>query len=580
MSSDSNNPCSAVVSADDVPAPANTTTATAASIALTGVNNKNGSSTIINRSATTTTTAPPQTTTTLATATTTTTATTTAAAVAAATTSAAAPSQSTSSSTTTNNTLSPFDLSGLGMGFGLYRPRRPSYTFATKCNRQRNESYRHATRRENLDSTSEPMSADGDFIEDVLRSRTRKISYIKATKFSEEYGSTSACGVSTSHVIVPGSDGDDDDDYDDDDDVLRIEDGTRGGSQLSVHSRTSGFETIKVTLNNHSDNILTNANNDEDVVFCESQNYLNHKSAQNCPSLQGSKVNSLGRGDSKSTGTWRSSRFKLEGSKNVSNIISTFTFHKNVIVLCCSFILVFSSFQAIQNLQSSMNSEGNLGIYTMMSVHIAMIFSCLVSPIIINLFTAKWALCIGIHCFLIWFGANFHPTFYTLIPTSMFVGLGKGILWSAENAYVLRLACESSRVKRTTLESEMFRFHGIFLACFQTTHIWGNLISSLVLSSHAKEVSPPMSFPDMGGADGSPGYEGEGADGGVAYPELPANQSSSYYSSYDRNYEGGGMSGEMPPMLLMSQCGALHRCGKAAMTIFPGVMQGKTRYRL
>ncbi|XP_050389722.2 protein unc-93 homolog A [Patella vulgata] len=182
-----------------------------------------------------------------------------------------------------------------------------------------------------------------------------------------------------------------------------------------------------------------------------------------------------------------------QGSSIPSVIV--FTFKKNLIVLCAGFILIFSAFRGIQNLQSSINSSSHLGIITMMCVYGSMFLTCIFAPIVINVFTAKWALSIGMLCFLIWFGANFYPRFYTLIPTALLAGFGQGILWSAEISYILKLAFDSARVTKDQLDHEMFRFHGIFLACFQTTHIWGNLISSVLLSQ--KTEIPPANYSNV-----------------------------------------------------------------------------------
>ena len=65
------------------------------------------------------------------------------------------------------------------MGFVLYRPRRPSYTYATQTQRQRSESYRYAVRKSASDLDEPP-----DFIEGVLQRKNRKESYIRA--ISEE----------------------------------------------------------------------------------------------------------------------------------------------------------------------------------------------------------------------------------------------------------------------------------------------------------------------------------------------------------------------------------------------------------
>ncbi|XP_067670327.1 protein unc-93 homolog A-like [Haliotis asinina] len=319
--------------------------------------------------------------------------------------------------------LTPWDFSGLGMGFGLYRPRRPSYTFATQCSRQRSESYRYATRRE-----TDIAEQSEDFIDDMMRKK-RKASYIKATRKMDEIELDNVINENRNHV---------------------------------------GNDT-------REQNHVCQKHNVKEVVIEENSKtpepYEDPEEPTPSSSEQGSSIPS----------------------------IIMFTFKKNLIVLCASFILIFSSFRAIQNLQSSVNTASNLGIITMSCVHGTTVLTCLLAPVVINIFSAKWSLALGMLCYLIWFGANFYPRFYTLIPTALLAGLGQGILWTAEISYVLKLAFDSARVTKDLLEHEMFRFHGIFLACFQTTHIWGNLISSILIGQKPKPVSSfgnTSMFPD------------------------------------------------------------------------------------
>uniref|UniRef100_A0A0L8HEQ8 Uncharacterized protein n=1 Tax=Octopus bimaculoides TaxID=37653 RepID=A0A0L8HEQ8_OCTBM len=301
--------------------------------------------------------------------------------------------------------LSPWDMggisSGIGMGFGLYRPRRPSYLYATQVNRQRSESYRHAVRRENADV----LEQTDDFIDGMLQ-RKRKESYMKATR--------------------------------------KIEDVELESFQNRLTAPELALKPGEVQRNSSLEP---------------------EESA--CPSEDGT----------------------------IAPFV-VFTFKKNLVLICISFILTFSAFCAIQNLQSSINSEGYLGIICMSCVHGMMLVTCLAAPSIINKLTAKWALALGMFCDIVWVGANFHPLFYTLIPSALLAGFGQGILWRAEVSYILKLAFDSARVRKDILEYEIFRFHGIFLACFQTTHIWGNLISSLILSTSSKK-SPTLKIDDV-----------------------------------------------------------------------------------
>ncbi|KAL8598826.1 hypothetical protein ACOMHN_015405 [Nucella lapillus] len=332
------------------------------------------------------------------------------------------------------STLSPWDLSGLGMGFGLYRPRRPSYTFATQHSRQRSESYRYATRRDPDSAEAQPQE---DYIENVL-SKVRKESYIKATRDELEGNHVELSRLTENHMTI-------------------VEEG-------------SGNDAL-----------------------CESQNHINQKfAAQNCKAKSQSRQTSVDTLDAKER--LSTTAGTPSGGEPTPSIVSSYgrvgwcSGQKNLIVLCISFILIFSPFRGVQNLQSSLNAEDQLGIIAMSCLHGTMVMTCFLAPLWTNIFTAKWTLALGALCFLLWFGANFYPTFYTLIPAAVVTGFGHGLLWTAESSYLLKLAFDLANITRDQLEPKMFRFHAIFLACFQTTHIWGNLISSLLLGHRTQIV--------------------------------------------------------------------------------------------
>ena len=399
------------------------------------------------------------------------------------------------------NYLSPWDMSGLGMGFGLYRPRRPSYTYATQTQRQRSESYRYAVRK----STSE-LDETPDFIEGVIQRKNRKESYIRATR-DEEPHDFELRRVSESPEV----------------------DLTEPDTNIDT---TASVESEIKTINNHTVNSFANAtqSNGKDITLnnlnCNNDNHLKELKAavsqRRSPKLSPYQNTTA----SKLTPTKANNKsliLALKGAEddlmedavftgpdtNLEKVkgpetpcleerrtgfpLTTFQFKKNLILLCASFILIFSAFRAIQNLQSSLNAEDNLGILAMTCVHGTMFLSCLWAPAIINTFTAKWTISFGMFSFILWIGANFYPRFYTLIPFGIIAGMGQGILWTAESSYLLKLAFDSSKVTKDGLEREVFRFHGVFLACFQTTHIWGNLISSLVLTNARKEYELEMS---------------------------------------------------------------------------------------
>ena len=419
------------------------------------------------------------------------------------------------------NHLSPWDMSGLGMGFGLYRPRRPSYTYATQTQRQRSESYRYAVRK----SASDLEEESPDFIEGVIQRKNRKESYVLATRSevvpdsdSEKYdkGHERELADIEETVETPSSIGN-----------KQPESWNHAGNNIA-NSAATNVNEIDVT-----EQVVNNLNCDTDNHIQELKAAVSKRRSPNrspyhdiptvvnnqrTPTRERNKSFTLAlkepdyTDDANEDSVFVTGPDKFDGCKGTvtpgsENVkfpsfpLTTFQFNKNLILLCTSFILLFSAFRAIQNLQSSLNSEDHLGIIAMSCVHGTMFLSCLWAPAIINTFSAKWTLSFGMFSFILWIGANFYPRFYTLIPFGIIAGMGQGILWTAELSYVLKLAFDSSRVTKDGLERSVFRFHGIFLACFQTTHIWGNLISSIVLSNARKtyelELSAEMSNDDL-----------------------------------------------------------------------------------
>jgi len=284
--------------------------------------------------------------------------------------------------------LSPWDLSGnISFDFSLYRPRRPSYVFATQTARQRNESYRHATKHSSssTDPTAEPDRAD--FIEGIARKK-RKESYRAATQRPDDIEIEPASSTTTSrdanHVTGSGS---------------------------------------------------------------------------------------------------------AEGA-SVSLELSRRRYTKNLIVMSISFVLVLTAFRAIQNLQSSLNAADRLGIVAMTCVHCTMFLTSPFAPSLIDKLGSKWTIVLGMLFYLFWIAANFCPHFYTLVPTSIGVGFGQSLAWSAQISYMRQLASDYERLAGPEVNHRtLYRFNGVFLACFQTSHVWGNLVSSLALREEPSRKS-------------------------------------------------------------------------------------------
>lgn len=69
---------------------------------------------------------------------------------------------------------------------------------------------------------------------------------------------------------------------------------------------------------------------------------------------------------------------------------------------------------------------------------------------------------------------------YTLIPTSILLGLGAAPLWSAQGTYLTIMGnLQAGKVGKPG-KDVVNQYFGIFFLVFQSSGVWGNLISSLV----------------------------------------------------------------------------------------------------
>lgn len=129
---------------------------------------------------------------------------------------------------------------------------------------------------------------------------------------------------------------------------------------------------------------------------------------------------------------------------------------KNLTVLGLSFTLIFTAYQALANLQSSLLSEvsekiffvtmnyllrmcfqESLGVYSLATVYVFFIISSLfLPPYFLGRLKVKGTLIASISGYIIYIAAQNYPTFGLIIPASAVIGLCAAPLWSAQGAYL------------------------------------------------------------------------------------------------------------------------------------------------
>ncbi|XP_045611697.2 UNC93-like protein isoform X1 [Procambarus clarkii] len=163
---------------------------------------------------------------------------------------------------------------------------------------------------------------------------------------------------------------------------------------------------------------------------------------------------------------------------------------KNVVIISIAFMFLFTSFNSMANLQSSINKVD--GTAALSTLYAALVVSCAFLPTwMIKMLKAKWTLCFSMLCYSTYIAAQFYPRVWTLVPTSIILGLGAAPMWSAKCTYLTQVGSKYAEIVGESAEVVIVRFFGIFFLFFQSTQVWGNLISSSVLSQGVEAEEDP-----------------------------------------------------------------------------------------
>lgn len=83
---------------------------------------------------------------------------------------------------------------------------------------------------------------------------------------------------------------------------------------------------------------------------------------------------------------------------------------KNVAVMSTAFTFLYTGFQGMMNIQSSINAEGGLGTISLAFIYGTLMLSCIFLPtFMIQRITVKWTLVVTLLCYLPYITAQFYP---------------------------------------------------------------------------------------------------------------------------------------------------------------------------
>ncbi|KXG23724.1 UNC93-like protein 3 isoform X1 [Sorghum bicolor] len=153
----------------------------------------------------------------------------------------------------------------------------------------------------------------------------------------------------------------------------------------------------------------------------------------------------------------------------------------DVHTLSAAFLFVFSAYSAAQNLESTVNTEGDLGTVSLGILYTSFtVFSVVASPVVTRL-GPKRALVVGTSGYVLFILANLAPTWYTMVAASLYLGFCASIVWVGQGTYLTSAALSHARDNNLPEGLTLGKFTGEFWGLFASTQVLGNLLSLALL---------------------------------------------------------------------------------------------------
>ena len=179
------------------------------------------------------------------------------------------------------------------------------------------------------------------------------------------------------------------------------------------------------------------------------------------------------------TGVWRRCR-----------ISDRATAYRNVLGVSVSFWAAFSTMVVLVSLQSSLNADQGLGLATLVLANLVQSASVFLSAPAVTMLGTKRGIIVGYIGFFIYALANYYPSWYTLIPSSIIIGFAFGALvWTSIYSHVTAVAVKAAVILNEDPKYLVALFTGLLTFFYKSGYIPGNLISSIVLFNNGVERS-------------------------------------------------------------------------------------------
>ncbi|KAL6574717.1 hypothetical protein OROMI_012002 [Orobanche minor] len=154
---------------------------------------------------------------------------------------------------------------------------------------------------------------------------------------------------------------------------------------------------------------------------------------------------------------------------------------RDVHILCWAFLLIFLAYGAVQNLESTINTEGDLGTTSLGILYVSLACFSIVASLVVKKLGEKNALILGATGYWLFTAANLKPSWYTMMPTSLYLGFAASIIWVAEGTYLTSTAHSHANDYNLPEGTIVGKFNGEFWGIFALNQFFGNLLTLAML---------------------------------------------------------------------------------------------------
>ena len=107
-----------------------------------------------------------------------------------------------------------------------------------------------------------------------------------------------------------------------------------------------------------------------------------------------------------------------------------------LLLLAFGFLFSFTSYAAAQNIESSLNSKGSIGVSSLGLLYLMACVSSLLAPTVVAKIGSRAAMVVQSVFLASYVASNLLPTWFVMLGAALIAGAGAPLLWTAQNWYI------------------------------------------------------------------------------------------------------------------------------------------------